>query len=161
MKMTSELTLRKIAKLQKEYVKLSDNNRIQERIAFQKLQEIRTELTEMHGITIVSAHVERFFRLAFQQPGNLACSMVGEVLSDSLNMAILQVYHPLYTAAVVKRVQELVDEYLIKLLALEDDALVLVLKDWQPDSVLKAHIFDLKVLLAEWFASDNDLLDDF
>lgn len=153
--MTSELTLRKIAKLQKEYIKLSDFNRIQEKSALLKLEDVRAELTELHGITIVSGHVERFFRLAFQQPQNLACAMVGEVLSDALNMAILQLYHPHYTAAVIAKVQILVDEYLIKLLALEDDALVKVLKDWQPDLQLKAHVFDLKVLLAEWFASEG------
>lgn len=153
--MTSELTLRKIAKLQKEYIRLSDFNRIQEKSALLKLEEIRTELSELHGITIVSGHVERFFRLAFQQPGNFACAMVGEVLSDSLNMAIMQLYHPHYTVKVIAKVQALVDEYLIKLLALEDDTLVKVLKDWQPDMILKAHIFDLKVLLAEWFASEE------
>jgi len=154
--MTSELMLRKIAKLQKEFVRLSDNNRIQERDNFQKLQEIRTELTELHGIAIVFGHVERFFQLAFQQPQNVACGMVGEVLSDSLNMAILQVYHPVYTASVISRVQELVDQYLIALLAFEDDALLEVLKNWQPDRELKAHIFDLKVLLAQWFASVHE-----
>jgi len=150
--MTSELTLRKIAKLQKEYIRLSDFNRVQEKSTLLKVEKVRAELTELHGITVVSRHVERFFRLAFQQPGNLACAMVGEVLSDSLNMAILQLYHPRYTTKVMAKVQALVDEYLIKLLALEDEALVKVLKDWQPDMILKAHIFDLKVLLAEWFA---------